>query len=298
VGRAKHVMLAIGHGSLSFPPALARAREDPQLAERMVQAYEAKAYAAGGRYVVVGAGIAAVNEWVNAIDAGASVVSLLRNHFPDEQDLNTPRCLFEALGIDIFQGLRFDERIVFLGKVLKGTSPRRRSWVDSLSRARTEGRFDEQLGEIDRIQAGPAGLRIQVTGRDGRDVGELDLTGVVAATGFNKSPLAAPLLRRMAQHYGIPVDGGRIVLRSNCGAPGLDLPESRLCTMGLLANSVVPHGDTIAGLKYIGWRFVADCARAEGLRRRSFLSRVQMRLSLGSATSTALRHVRRTRQLA
>ena len=35
--------------------------------------------------------------------------------------------------------------------------------------------------------------------------------------------------------------------------------------MGLTANSVIPHGDTIAGLTYIGRRFVADCARAEDL---------------------------------
>ena len=55
-------------------------------------------------------------------------------------------------------------------------------------------------------------------------------------------------------------------LQTNCGVPGLDLPESRLCCMGLIANNVIPHGDTIAGLKYIGRRFVADCARAEQLQ--------------------------------
>ena len=33
--------------------------------------------------------------------------------------------------------------------------------------------------------------------------------------------------------------------------------------MGIHANTVITHGDTIAGLKYIGRRFVADCYRAE-----------------------------------
>ncbi len=46
IGRAKHVMLAPGHGPLSFPPVLAKARKDPKTADRIVQAYEPKQYAA------------------------------------------------------------------------------------------------------------------------------------------------------------------------------------------------------------------------------------------------------------
>ena len=76
IGRAKHVMLAPGHGPLSFPPLLAKARKDPALADRIVQAYEPKQYAPGGRYIVLGAGIASVNEWANILDAGASVLAL------------------------------------------------------------------------------------------------------------------------------------------------------------------------------------------------------------------------------
>ena len=38
----------------------------------------------------------------------------------------------------------------------------------------------------------------------------------------------------------------------------LDCEESRLCMMGLNASTVVPNGDTIAGLKYIARRFVGD----------------------------------------
>ena len=82
VGRSKHVMLALGHGPLSFPPALAQAKADPALGDRIAQAYEAKRYTHGGRYICVGAGIAAVNEWANALDAGASMISLLRSPSP------------------------------------------------------------------------------------------------------------------------------------------------------------------------------------------------------------------------
>jgi hypothetical protein len=275
LGRAKHVMLALGHGPLTFPPALARAREDPTLADRIVQAYEPKSYAQGGTYVVVGAGIASVNEWVNAFDAGASVVSLLRNPSPDEQDLNTPRCLFEALG----------------------TAPRRRNWRTKVEQARAAGRFDEVIGEIDEVQQGPAGLRVHLSARHGPDPGWLDITGIVAGTGFNKSALTIPLLRRLVDHYKLEVEDGKIQLRTNCGLPGLDVEESRICLMGLLANTVIPHGDTIAGLKYIGRRFVADCFRVERIRPRGFLSRLGVQLSLGSESAKAIRQVRRVPQL-
>jgi hypothetical protein len=297
-GRVRHLMLAVGHGPLSFPPALAKAREDPALADRIVQAYDAKAYAAGGRYVVIGAGIASVNEWANALDAGAKVVSLLRNPTPDEQDLNTPRCFFEALGIDAFQGLPFDRRLEFLGQILKGTSPRRRGWEQKVRKGRQEGRFEQLLGEIDEVRPGPAGLRIHVTNRHGPDPGWLDVTGVVACTGFQKSGLTLPLLRRLVHFYGLPLQEGRLLLRSNCGVPRLDLPQSRLCMMGIHANPVIPHGDTIAGLKYVARRFVADCARAERIRSRPFPSRLRMQLSLASSSARAMRKVRHAEQLA
>jgi hypothetical protein len=127
LGRAKHLVIAIGHGPLSFPDAFGRARDDPRTADRVVQAYEPKQYFPGGRYVVVGSGIASVNEWVNVLDAGGSCIALRRNPQPDEQDLNVPRCLFDGSGIDAFQGLSFDQRLEFLAKILKGTAPKRRA---------------------------------------------------------------------------------------------------------------------------------------------------------------------------
>jgi hypothetical protein len=298
VGRAKHVMLAVGHGPLQFPPVIAKARENPAISDRLVQSYEPKEYAENGRYVIVGAGIASVNEWANALDVGAKVLALTRSPMPEYQDLNVPRCLFEAKGIDVFQALPFDERVAFLGTVLKGTIPYRRSWEAKIRRGRSEGRFDAAIGQIDWVEPGPAGLRVHVSSDEGEAPGWLDVTGVVVGTGFNKSALTIPLLRRLVEHYELPIEAGRIKLMTNCGVPGLDQPESRLCMMGLTANSVIPHGDTIAGLKYIGRRFVADCARAEALRRRRLPGRLAMQLRLSSAAAEAMRGVRRTEQLA
>jgi hypothetical protein len=298
IGRSKHVMLAPGHGPLSFPPLLAKARKDPAIADRIVQAYEPKQYAAGGRYIVLGAGIASVNEWANILDAGGSVLALTRNEQPETQDLNVPRCLFESIGIDAYTRLPFDQRIEFLGQVLRGTRPERRQWLARIQTGQKEGRFDAVVGEIDKIEPGRAGLRVYVKSRSGEDPGWLDVTGVTAGTGFNKSVLTLPLIRRLVEFYKVPVVEGRLRLQTNCGIPGLDLPESRLCCMGLIANNVIPHGDTIAGLKFISRRFVADCARAEKLKKRSFGSRLSLQYSMGRDVAQALRTVSPTQQLA
>jgi hypothetical protein len=225
-------------------------------------------------------------------------VSLLRSPTPDEQDLNTPRCFFEALGIDAYQGLSVDRRLQFLGQILKGTSPRRRGWEERVREGREQGRFEQLMGEIDEVRPGPAGLRIHVSNRQGPDPGWLDVTGVVAGTGFQKSGLTLPLLRRLVQFYDLPVQDGRLLLHSDCGVPGLDQPSSRLSMMGIHANPVVPHGDTIAGLKYVARRFVADCARAERIRYRRFPSRLRLQLSLAGGSVEAIRRVRRAEQLA
>jgi hypothetical protein len=299
IGRAKHVMLALGHGPLSFPPVLAKAKaDDADFDARIVQAYAPKQYHPGGRYIVIGNGIASINEWANALDEGAKVIALRRNPAPDEQDLNVPRCLFEALGIDVFQGLPFDDRVAFLGQVLRGSSPRRRGWRERVEAGRADGRFEEVIGEIDVVEHGPAGLRVHVSSEHGEDPGWMDVTGVVAGTGFVKSAVALPLLRRLVEFYDVPFDDGRIKLDVNCGIPPLDREESRLCVMGLVANTVIPHGDTIAGLKYIGRRFVADCARAERLRGRRFPGRLRMQLVLAHRTAKAIRMTRRTEQIA
>ena len=301
-GRARHVILAVGHGPLSFPPVLGAAKADPELGARIAQAYEAKAYDPNGRYIVVGAGIASVNEWANILDVGGRCVSLTRNPEPDEQDLNTPRCFFEALGIDAFQALSFEDRMRFLGHILKGTTPKRRNWRQTVEHGRAEGRFEQLLGEIDQVEHGPLGLRVHVVSRHGPDPGWLDVTGVVAGTGFNKSALSVPLLRRLIDFYKVPISNGRMMLQSNCGVPGLDRADSRCGVMGIHANGVITHGDTIAGLKYIGRRFVADCYRAEKsagrVRPRGFGGRLSMQLGLARDSVRAIRRAREVEQLA
>jgi hypothetical protein len=298
LGRCKHALIAIGHGPLAFPGVYGKARDDPATKDRVVQAYEAKQYHRGGRYLVVGSGIAAVNEWVNCVEAGAECVAVRRNPHPEEQDLNVPRCLFDGSGIDAFQGLSFDQRVDFIGAVLRGTAPNRRGWGRIVKEAMKDGLFEETIGDVTAIRPGPAGLSVDLQPYQSDQTLTLEATGIVCSTGFVKSALSLPLLRRLAQTYGVPVERDRLVLKTNCGVPPLDRDDSRLCMTGLNANTVVPNGDTIAGLKYISRRFVGDVARAERLRPRRFPSRLGMQLRLARRTVRQLRHVRKTRQIA
>jgi hypothetical protein len=106
------------------------------------------------------------------------------------------------------------------------------------------------------------------------------------------------VIRRLIQTYNVPIYNERIRLKTNCGIPPLDRPDSRLCAMGLISNTVVPNADTISGLKYQGRRFVGDCVRAENIKGRSFPSRLGMQLSLTNKAAKAISQIRKTKQLA
>ena len=105
-------------------------------------------------------------------------------------------------------------------------------------------------------------------------------------------------MRRLCQTYDVPVEHERIRLKTNCGVPPLDRPDSRLCAMGLISNTVVPNADTIAGLKYQARRFVGDCARAERIKMRPLPSRFALQVRLARQSAKAIRHIRKTPQLA
>ena len=144
VGRAKHVMLARRPRPAVVP---ARAREGAagSRARRPDRAgLRAEGVRPGGALRRRRRGHR-VRQRVGerARRSARSVISLLRNPEPDEQDLNTPRCFFEALGIDAFQALSFDQRIAVPRP--RSSRARRRSGAAGRrgsSGGRAEGRFD------------------------------------------------------------------------------------------------------------------------------------------------------------
>ena len=121
----RHVLLAPGHPGLNVPEEL---RGDP----RAVHSYEPHDYAR--RVTVVGAGLAAATEWLNALAAGAEVVSVRRRE-PVRRPLNVPREYFSAPRPRPFHRLGAGERAARLRTLLAPSYPPGRSGT-SRSRAR------------------------------------------------------------------------------------------------------------------------------------------------------------------
>src|SRR3954453_3523625 len=129
--RFRHVLLAPGHPGLNLPEEL---RGDP----RVVHAYEPHDYAP--TVTVVGAGLAAATEWLNALAAGAEVVSVRRRE-PVRRPLNVPRIYFSARGLKGFHSLSPRERVERLRVLLAPSYPPSRQADETLARAAAEERF-------------------------------------------------------------------------------------------------------------------------------------------------------------
>jgi hypothetical protein len=129
--RFRHVLLAPGHPGLNVPDEL---RRDV----RAVHAYEPHEYAS--TVTVVGAGLAAATEWLNALAAGAEVVSV-RRHEPARRPLNVPREYFSRRGLGAFHRLPRHERIERLHALSAPSYPAGREWDEPLEQAGLEGRF-------------------------------------------------------------------------------------------------------------------------------------------------------------
>ena len=124
-GRYRHVLVATGHPGLAFPPEL---EGDP----RAVHAYEPHEYAE--RVEIVGAGMAAATEWLNALAAGSDVVSVRRRE-PERRPLNLPRQLFTRRGLAAYHGTGPGERRAFLGRWSTPSYPAGRTWDEPVASA-------------------------------------------------------------------------------------------------------------------------------------------------------------------
>jgi hypothetical protein len=220
-GRFAHVLVAPGHPGLARPPEFA---SDP----RAVHAYEPHGY--GASVAVVGAGLAAATEWVNALAAGASVVSVRRRE-PVRRPLNVPRPLLSRRGLARFHATAGDERLAILADVLAPSFPPDR--------------------RVDRVLTDAA--------RDGRFATAASVNGaeqVICATGFVRGYDADPVLRRLVDDHGLETAGHLIVLDPDSSVPGLTAPGRTLALAGAPAQWAYPAADTLAGAKYAARRFV------------------------------------------
>jgi cation diffusion facilitator CzcD-associated flavoprotein CzcO len=220
-GTFRHVLVAPGHPALAVPEELA---EDPGV----VHAYEPHEYTE--RVVVVGAGMAAAHEWLNALAAGSVVVSVRRRE-PLRRPLNVPRHLFSRRGLAGYQRTPPDERAGLLRRWLAPSYPPGRAWDEPLERARRESRYFV----ADRVNG--AGQ-------------------IVCATGFRRGFAHHPLLARLVGENGLETHEGWIVLDENCAVPALTDATRTLALAGAPAQWAFPAADTLSGAKYAGRRFL------------------------------------------
>ena len=222
-GRFRHVLLAPGHPGLALPPELAA---DP----RVVHAYEPHEYAS--RVAVVGAGMAAATEWLNALAAGAEVVSVRRRE-PARRPLNVARELFTKRGLAAFRAAPRAERATLLERLGDPSYPPGRGWDEPLERAAREGRF-----------------RV-----------EPELNGaeqVICATGFQHGFAHDPLLTRLVAEHELETEGPWIVLANDSTVPVLTDSTRTLSLAGVAAQWAFPAADTLVGMR----------VAARGFRRR------------------------------
>ena len=119
-----------------------------------------KQYAPGGTYVVIGAGIASVNEWANAIDAGARVH--LAAAQPEARRAGPEHAALPVRGVRHrhLPGAHARAAADVPGEGPEGHgAARAAAGTSGSSGAGPRAASTELQGEIDQVQPGPAGLR-------------------------------------------------------------------------------------------------------------------------------------------
>ena len=225
-GPFRHVLLAPGQPGLNVPQEL---RGDP----RAVHAYEPHEYAR--TVTVVGAGLAAATEWLNALAAGAEVVSVRRRE-PARRVLNVPREYFSSRGLSAFHRLGADERAARLRSLLAPSYPPGAEWDEPVARAAAEGRF--------RVEQSVNGCE-----------------QVICATGFLRGFRHDPMLARLVDEHGLETVEGWIVVDADGMVPALTDATRTLALAGAPAQWAFPAGDTLAGARYVGHRFLRRIER-------------------------------------
>jgi cation diffusion facilitator CzcD-associated flavoprotein CzcO len=220
-GVFQHVLLAPGHPGLRVPDEL---RGDP----RVVHAYEPHEYAR--TVTVVGAGMAAATEWLNALAAGAEVVSV-RRHEPLRRPLNVPREYLTRRGLASFHRLGNDERAARLKTLLAASYPAGERFDAPLAQAAAEGRF--------RVEP-------SVNGTD----------QVICATGFHCGFPHDPLLAQLVEEHGLETVERWIVLSPDATVPALTDATRTLALAGVSAQWAFPAADTLGGARYVAHGFL------------------------------------------
>jgi cation diffusion facilitator CzcD-associated flavoprotein CzcO len=219
-GPFAHVLVAPGHPGPAVPPELAGDR-------RVVHAYEPHEYAR--EVAVVGAGMAAATEWLNALEAGATVTSVRRRE-PLRRPLNVERPLFTKRGLADFHATTPARRAELLSELSAPSYPRGPAWDEPVDWAQQHGRF--------RVEE-------RVNGAE----------QVICATGFLRGFQHNPLLARLVGDHELATVDRWIVLDDDSTVLSLTDERRTLALAGAPAQWAYPAADTLVGMKWAARRF-------------------------------------------
>jgi hypothetical protein len=223
-GVFRHVIVCTGHPGLNVPSEL---ESDP----RAVHAYVPHDYA--DEVTVVGAGMAAATEWLNALAAGARVVSVRRRE-PERRPLNVPRPFFSRRGLAAFHASSPGARVDLLRRLAAPSYPPGREWDEPIERAAAAGRF--------RVAA-------ELNGAE----------QVICATGFKAGYWHDPLLARLVREHELDTHDRWIAVAPDCTVPALTRADRTLSLAGVAAQWGYPASDTLVGAKYAARGFLKKC---------------------------------------
>jgi hypothetical protein len=201
-----------------------------------VHAYEPHAYAS--RVAIIGAGMAAATEWLNAIDAGAEVVSIRRRP-PLRRPLSIPRPLFSKRGLASFQRTPPTQRAALLRDLSAPSYPPGRDWDEPLDRAMATAQF--RVSDSNQINAWAE--------------------QVICATGFLRGFAQDGLLADLVESHGLETYENWIVLEPDSTVPALTDERRTLTLAGVAAQWAFPAADTISGAKYAARAFLRRVGR-------------------------------------
>lgn len=229
-GTFRHVLVAPGH------PGLARPAELPGA----VHAYEPHEYAA--QVTIVGAGMAAATEWLNALAAGSEVVSARRRE-PVRRPLNVPRPLFSKRGLAAFHAAPVERRAATLRELSTPSYPAGAAWDAPIEAAVAAGRFQVVRLESDSSQT------------------YLGSEQVICATGFEQGWQRDTLLADLVERAELETHEQWLVLASDSSVPALTDETRTLSVAGVPGQWAFPAADTIAGAKYAAHGFTRRVCR-------------------------------------
>lgn len=226
-GPFAHVLVATGHPGLARVPGA-------------VHAYEPHAFAS--RVAIIGAGMGAATEWLNALAAGSEVVSIRRRE-PLRRPLNLPREYFSKRGLEGFHRLAAPQRAVALHELSTPSYPPGADWDEPIDRALREGR-----------------LRIVARGSDDAQ-SKAWAEQVISATGFKAGFAEDPLLADLVAAHGLATHDRWIVLDADSTVAALTDDTRTLSIAGIAGQWAFPGADTIAGAKYAARAFLRRVCR-------------------------------------